>query len=47
MQHLETHAVTAFGLRRVRRAPQWWLGERGLGRVAPGPVNRTAPSTEK
>jgi len=32
-RHLETHAVSAFGLRRVpRRAPRWWLGERGLGR---------------
>ena len=47
MQHLETHAVNAFGLRRVRRAPQWWLGERGLGRVTPGPVGRAAPSPEK
>ncbi len=30
--HLETNAVGAFGLRRVRRrAPRWWLGERGFG----------------
>jgi uncharacterized protein (TIGR00730 family) len=32
MRHLETHAVTAFGLRRVPWQPHWWLGERGLGR---------------
>jgi uncharacterized protein (TIGR00730 family) len=33
VRHLETNAVTAFGLRRVpRRAPRWWLGERGVGR---------------
>jgi uncharacterized protein (TIGR00730 family) len=32
MQHLETHAVAAFGLRRVPWQPRWWLGERGLGR---------------
>ena len=32
MQHLETHAVSAFGLRRVPWQPRWWLGERGLGR---------------
>lgn len=31
MQHLEANAVSAFGLRRVpRRAPRWWLGERGM-----------------
>jgi uncharacterized protein (TIGR00730 family) len=28
MAHLETHAVKAFGLKRVRRRPAWWLGER-------------------
>jgi uncharacterized protein (TIGR00730 family) len=28
MRHLETHAVGAFGLQRVRR--RWWLGERGV-----------------
>jgi uncharacterized protein (TIGR00730 family) len=27
MRHLETHAVAGFGLRRVRRRAQWWLGE--------------------
>lgn len=27
MAHLETHTVTRFGLKRVRR-PAWWLGER-------------------
>jgi uncharacterized protein (TIGR00730 family) len=30
MEHLEVHAVNAFGLRRVpKRAPKWWLGENG------------------
>ena len=28
MRHLETHAVGAFGLKRVRR--RWWLGERAV-----------------
>ena len=28
--HLETHAVRAFGLRRSRRRPAWWLGERRM-----------------
>ncbi len=32
MQHLETHAVGAFGLKKARR--RWWLGERaGAGRI--------------
>lgn len=31
MAHLETHAITAFGLRRVPwRQPRWWLGEQGI-----------------
>ncbi|HVT47706.1 MAG TPA: TIGR00730 family Rossman fold protein [Vicinamibacterales bacterium] len=30
IEHLEVHAVNAFGLRRVpKRAPKWWLGENG------------------
>jgi uncharacterized protein (TIGR00730 family) len=30
MAHLEVHAVTAFGLRRVpKHIPKWWLGENG------------------
>jgi hypothetical protein len=35
MRHLDTHAVKAFGLRRVRR-PSWWLGERMLKPSSPG-----------
>jgi uncharacterized protein (TIGR00730 family) len=31
MQHLETHAVDPFGLKRQAR-PSWWLGERALAR---------------
>ena len=32
ISHLEANAVVAFGLRRVpRRAPRWWLGEKGVG----------------
>ena len=27
VRHLETHAVGTFGLKRVRRRAQWWLGE--------------------
>jgi uncharacterized protein (TIGR00730 family) len=30
MSHLETKAVRAFGLTRVRRRPSWWLGERAV-----------------
>jgi uncharacterized protein (TIGR00730 family) len=31
MAHLETHAVEAFGLRRIPwRPPRWWLGEGGF-----------------
>jgi hypothetical protein len=31
MAHLETHSVSAFGLKRVpARKPRWWLGERGI-----------------
>jgi uncharacterized protein (TIGR00730 family) len=31
MQHLETHAVTAFGLKRIPlRQPKWWLGETAI-----------------
>lgn len=33
MSHLETKAVRAFGLRRVRRRPSWWLGERALHKL--------------
>jgi uncharacterized protein (TIGR00730 family) len=37
IRHLQTHAVDAFGLKRVAgRRPSWWLGERGLRRVARG-----------
>jgi hypothetical protein len=44
VQHLETHAVDRFGLRRVPWEPRWWLGERGL----PASIrNVSAPSTEK
>lgn len=32
MRHLETHAVGAFGLKRVRGRPRWWLGERDVRR---------------
>ncbi len=32
MRHLQTHAVDAFGLKRVQR-PAWWLGERTPRRV--------------
>ncbi len=46
MRHLETHAVSAFGLRRVPWQPRWWLGERGLGRFAPTP-GASAPSADK
>src|SRR5687767_8058878 len=28
MQHIETHTVGSFGLRRVKQRPRWWLGER-------------------
>jgi hypothetical protein len=31
MQHLVTHAVDPFGLRRGTK-PSWWLGERALAR---------------
>ncbi len=31
MRHLQTHAVDAFGLKRVQR-PAWWLGERSINR---------------
>lgn len=31
MQHLETHAVDPFGLKRQAK-PSWWLGERALAR---------------
>ena len=31
--HLETHAVGAFGLKRVKGRPRWWLGERDVRRV--------------
>jgi len=27
MRHLETHAIGGFGLKRVKRRAQWWLGE--------------------
>jgi uncharacterized protein (TIGR00730 family) len=38
MRHLEKNAVGAFGLKRVPwRAPRWWLGERGLKGLPPGP----------
>jgi uncharacterized protein (TIGR00730 family) len=48
MRHLETHAVAAFGLRRVPRRPRWWLGERGLGRFGPTAIgNASAPSGDK
>jgi len=30
MRHLETHAVGAFGLKRVVWRPRWWLGERSI-----------------
>lgn len=31
MRHLDTNAVSAFGLRRITpRPPRWWLGERGV-----------------
>ena len=30
MRHLETHAVGAFGLKRVVWRPKWWLGERAI-----------------
>jgi uncharacterized protein (TIGR00730 family) len=30
MHHLETHAVGAFGLKRVVWRPRWWLGERAI-----------------
>jgi uncharacterized protein (TIGR00730 family) len=30
MRHLETHAVGAFGLKRVIWRPRWWLGERAI-----------------
>jgi uncharacterized protein (TIGR00730 family) len=30
MRHLETHAVGAFGLKRVVWRPRWWLGERTI-----------------
>jgi hypothetical protein len=34
MRHLETHAVVAFGLKRLPwRRPRWWLGEPGTGVV--------------
>jgi uncharacterized protein (TIGR00730 family) len=32
MRHLQTHAVDAFGLKRVQR-PAWWLGERSPKRA--------------
>jgi hypothetical protein len=32
MRHLQTHAVDAFGLKRVQR-PAWWLGERTVKRA--------------
>ncbi|MEO8070132.1 MAG: TIGR00730 family Rossman fold protein [Acidobacteriota bacterium] len=33
IRHLDAHAVTAFGLKRVQwRQPKWWLGEDSLGR---------------
>ncbi len=32
MRHLQTHAVDAFGLKRVQR-PAWWLGERTVRRA--------------
>jgi uncharacterized protein (TIGR00730 family) len=48
MQHLETHAVTAFGLKRGPWQPRWWLGERGLGRSDSNPMpGASAPSAEK
>ena len=48
MQHLETHAVAAFGLRRVPWPPRWWLGERGLGRITPDSMRgASASSPEK
>jgi uncharacterized protein (TIGR00730 family) len=41
MAHLEKHAVTAFGLRRVPwRQPRWWLGEQGI-RTMPRDPNPT------
>jgi uncharacterized protein (TIGR00730 family) len=33
IRHLETYAVGAFGLKRRRGRPRWWLGERGVRRV--------------
>jgi uncharacterized protein (TIGR00730 family) len=36
MRHLETYAVKAFGLQRVRR-PSWWFGERALKPGGPRP----------
>jgi hypothetical protein len=49
MQHLETHAVAAFGLKRGPwQQPRWWLGERGLGRMGPDAIrDASAPSAEK
>jgi uncharacterized protein (TIGR00730 family) len=44
MRHLQTHAVDAFGLKRVQR-PAWWLGERAakVGRSVSRQVGRLAP----
>jgi uncharacterized protein (TIGR00730 family) len=44
MRHLQTHAVDAFGLKRVQR-PAWWLGERTakVGKSVGRPVGRFAP----
>ena len=42
VRHLETHAVAAFGLRRLPRQPRWWLGERGLGRLSEASIRNEA-----
>ena len=49
VQHLDAHAVRAFGLRRVPwQQPRWWLGERGLGRFGAQDIPRpSAPSIDK
>jgi hypothetical protein len=34
MRHLETHAVVAFGLKRLPwRQARWWLGERAWTKI--------------